>query len=1285
MAIEPGKQWSSFEISRKLGQGGNCEVYEAVDSSGRTVALKLLMDRKDILRFRREFRAMLRLDHDNIARVFEYGEYEERAYFTMELIDGGDLKAHFQGETEGSEATAPEDPEEFQAIAEMFVKICNALSYIHTRKIIHRDLKPGNIMLTGDCTPKLMDFGLLKNLDQMEAGLTKEGSFLGTVAYMSPEQGMMRSLDNRSDLYSLGVVLYEALAGVRPFYGNTIWELFKCHIQDIPVSPRQYNPTIPYQLEAVTLQLLQKDPGRRPATAEQLSDMIRRYLGHETILTDSTVDLNIAEIALDSMESSAEGVPVYTAGLIGRELPWDTLKKTSERVQGGTGAALIISGDMGIGKTRLMNEFGPEARLNGFHYIRSTCFEGELFPYSAFLRPLENIAGKLKKLTDPETLSVLEHVGPVLAQICPRFREIPVVSPMPEPAALEPAQEKLRQFDAVKTVLAHMAGNQPLILTIDDLQWADDLSVELFLYLIRLLSMDPDTSFPLMIIGSYHSDILDTDHVLSTMPWKSGNTSVCEEIRLEPLPEEHVKHLVEAKLGWSDASSVLVHLIFTESGGNPFYVEELLQEMIANGIIFQQDQAWEFQESRTLEPVGSLEQDTMTSSFMIPIPASIHNVISRRMDRWEVDQKKILSQAAVVGVRFEFPVLCELLSEDEDTILDALDLALREDIIDEIPGSGGESFQFHHQMIRHVLYQGMSRLRRRRSHGKVARTILGIYGEKDRAKWEVLAGHFDRADMFGQAVKFYRDAANHAMGAQSLMTASRYSQRIQEILENTNLGSEDHEKYLRQAHRMLGRCAQMSGQQERAVQEFTSMIELGKSSGNPFTEALGHYNLGGVQLDQNKLQTALESYRKSLDLTPEDSTHQQFYNFTVNQIAKVYTKQGNLQDAMDLLQDIRVRHEATDEVLGLANCQLDIGMVYYYKGRYDDAREWIDTAIKLYRKFGNQLGLLKALNNLSGIYFARGDMAAGEALASDALKIAETIGDIQSVAAIQGNLAVSFQERGEFSESGASIRDALARYRECNHQAGVNFSLINLALLLGEQGEFTPAEKIFQDAILRTEKSGEPWLTAYARLYLADVSIAQNNCTEATEQLNRCEETAREIGLKPLEIQALITRNSLVHDQLASADAIDVGRRCLEQALEIQDSDTILRCRLAYAQILNAAGEYQQAAAQAGLGIKIARSRPHFGYHWRLLTSLARALQNQDREKAALSVYRHISALLLSAQTRVEESSQVMYMRQPMILEIFDNIRNLSHKLGETVDDDIDETRTAAMSDPPIN
>ncbi|MBN1550763.1 serine/threonine protein kinase, partial [bacterium] len=211
MAIESGTTFNSLQVIDKLGKGGNCEVFRARDTvSERLVALKILLDSRNVLRFRREFRSMSHLDHLNIAKVYDYGEYEGKAYFTMEFIDGGDLKQFIlRSDGNGSDKTrfVPKTQDDFTSLSKLFLQICEPLKYIHSQKIIHRDLKPANIMLTREGVVKLMDFGLIKELDVIQESLTQTGTFVGTVNYMSPEQGLCRNLDHRSDIYSLGIIL----------------------------------------------------------------------------------------------------------------------------------------------------------------------------------------------------------------------------------------------------------------------------------------------------------------------------------------------------------------------------------------------------------------------------------------------------------------------------------------------------------------------------------------------------------------------------------------------------------------------------------------------------------------------------------------------------------------------------------------------------------------------------------------------------------------------------------------------------------------------------------------------------------------------------------------------------------------------------------------------------------------------------------------------------------------------------------------------------------------------
>lgn len=258
-----------YRVTEKLGSGGMADVYKAVDEVlGRTVAVKVLhahyaTDPGFVARFRQEAQAAANLSHPNIVNIYDWGKDDETYYIVMEYVRGTDLKALVQ--QQGSL-----DPHK---VAEYCAQVCAALSVAHGYDIIHRDIKPHNIVLTPDGTIKVMDFGIAR---AGNSTMTQTGSVLGTAHYVSPEQAQGRNLGPASDLYSLGVVLYELATGELPFNGDTPVAVALKQVNDEPVAPRQIDPDIPPSLEAVILRAMQKNPQERYASAEEMRrDLLR--------------------------------------------------------------------------------------------------------------------------------------------------------------------------------------------------------------------------------------------------------------------------------------------------------------------------------------------------------------------------------------------------------------------------------------------------------------------------------------------------------------------------------------------------------------------------------------------------------------------------------------------------------------------------------------------------------------------------------------------------------------------------------------------------------------------------------------------------------------------------------------------------------------------------------------------------------------------------------------------------------------------------------------------------
>ncbi|MEO1366103.1 MAG: serine/threonine-protein kinase [Acidobacteriota bacterium] len=460
-------------MQRRLGAGAFGVVYEAYDRREQAlVALKVLRQAEAdaLYRFKKGFRSLADLRHPNLVSFYELMNHEGMWFFSMELIPGREL-------TEALELGS--GPVDFERVRKIILQLSLGLHEVHRHGLLHRDIKPPNVLVTPDDEVKLLDFGLVAELGPRRLA-SGEAAMVGTPAYMSPEQANGDSGHPRGDWYSVGVMLYQCLAGSLPFEGSLLEVLTRKQRGVAPGQLRGRVPDVPEDLERMCLGLLETDPEKRLTGPEVLATLER---------DDSRVDVH--RFGLDDF--------------VGRRAQLQELDDALTASRRGT-VLVHVKGVSGIGKSALLDHFASqvEAVDESAVVLRGRCYVQEAVPYKALDSLVDALSRFLLSLPRHDAEVLLPTRIAALARLFPVLRRVPAVDAAPSTRDAGPADPQIlrrRAFGALRELLARLAVRRTLVLIIDDLQWGD---LDSFVLIDEILkSSEP---LPVLFIGSYRSE-----------------------------------------------------------------------------------------------------------------------------------------------------------------------------------------------------------------------------------------------------------------------------------------------------------------------------------------------------------------------------------------------------------------------------------------------------------------------------------------------------------------------------------------------------------------------------------------------------------------------------------------------------------------------------------------------------------------------------------------------------------------------------------------------------------
>ncbi|AUX24168.1 serine/threonine protein kinase [Sorangium cellulosum] len=785
-----------------------------------------------IARLRHEHAITRENAHPGVIRVLDVDESGGAPVLVIEDFGAASLDIVLRGERL-----------DLRTILRIGIHVADALASLHHAGIIHKDIKPHNILVRLDpLEVKLADFGIATRLSQEAPRAESPGTGEGTLAYMSPEQTgwMNRSLDSRTDLYSLGVTLYEMVTGALPFTAPSAMELVHSLLARTPPPPHVASAGVPRVLSDIIMKLLAKAAEDRYQLAEalklDLEECLRRY----------EADGRVEPFPLGARD--AGGRLWLPERLYGREAATQAIMAAGERAAAGAVELFMISGHAGIGKSALVREvYKVLARRPGYFVSGKFGQIRQRAPYAAIAQAFGELCERL--LSEGEDAvarwrarlaGALGAIGQVVVDVIPELARI--LGPQPPVQPLGPNESRNRFSLAFQSFVRAITDERLLVVFLDDLQWADPASLKL----LELLTTDPDGR-RMLVIGAYRDNEVDDGHPLAKLVRDLRAASASEsEVWLGPLELEDIRRLLADALRCRvEDTDAFAALILEQTAGNPFYIHQFLHALAGEGIV-------------RFDPAsGAWTWDTERARSAADADGVVE-LMAAKIRRLGPDAQRALRLAACVGHRFELRTLASVAERPPATVAAALWEALREGLVvpldpdyrfvhsgDAAVAEGlladpsfRVSYRFLHDHVQQAAYALIGEPERRRLHRRIGRLLAASLGEDPSDEdLFVVVGHLnlgaaliqDPAER-GELVRLNLAAGRRARAATAYDAAFGYLSAAASALGPDPWAGEPGLAFdVFDIHAAKAECAHLSGRCDEAEALFDALLERAAS------------------------------------------------------------------------------------------------------------------------------------------------------------------------------------------------------------------------------------------------------------------------------------------------------------------------------------------------------------------------------------------------------------------------------------------------------------------------
>jgi tetratricopeptide (TPR) repeat protein len=1095
-----------YRLDDPIGRGGMGEVFRAFDTRlNRPVAVKVMREYRGelgiaVVRFLREARAASALNHPNIVTIHDVGETEAGEHFIVqEFIEGRTLRSMLD---EGLP---------LESAVDIGQQVARALAAAHGAGIVHRDVKPENVMVRADGYVKVLDFGLAR-ADDPQAGErstrtnleTTPGTLLGTAGYMSPEAARAGTVGPPGDVFALGIMLYEMAAGRRPFVAATSIGVLAAILGEEPVPPARLNPSVPHALEDLVLRMLAKDPEGRPS-ARDAADALAELQGRSGAI---------------SLPAAPAAVPRHS---VGREAERAALRRAYGRVKEGTSLFVALTGEAGIGKSTLTEDFLAELTTGPDRPIvaRGRCSE-RLAGAEAYLPILEVLGQVLRRSSSVSIDHLMRTVAPTW------YLEVATRSEHPSVAEMRregPAASQERMKRELAALFEDLSRTRPLVIFLDDLHWADVSTVDVLHYLAGRFG-----DMRVLFLLTYRpSDMALAQNRFAGISSDLRARGLFEQIALEYLVRSDVERYLALEFPGHHFPPGFAAFIHAKTDGTPLFMADLVRYLRGSGCIVEDHGKWVLTRGITEMPKD--------------LPESVRSMIARKVEQLDEIDRKLLVGASVQGHEFDSATVSEATEMDPADVEDRLEALERVHVFvrrgaeEEFPDRVlTVKYQFAHVLYQNLLYSSLQPTRRAMLSGRVARALAAHYRERAGEVAGRLAVLFDGARDFAAAAQYFLTASQRAVGLFAFREALSLSERGLSALGGLPEGPQRIQQELGlQMIRGLALRVMKGWSAPEVEPVFARARELCHQLNDPpeLFPVLWALTLF------HAIRGDLREYRRRADelmVMAETSGNRAFLMAAHHLVGVSREFLGDMVEASRVLDRGRELHVPSEHLAYTAMYGLDPGMIgramssrpLWVLGYPDRALERAQETLTLARSQRQPMTLAFALLVTQGLHLNRGEIAEAIALGDETVALCREYELIQEREWSRSFQGAALAASGRIDEGIALLQDSLAVQQAIGSGLVRSAFLAVLGDLLRVAGRIDEGLAAVAEGFAHAERALEGGYVAELHRAKGELLRAAGDSVEAEQEFRKALDYARGQQAKSFELRAATALSNLL-------------------------------------------------------------------------------------------------------------------------------------------------------------